>query len=500
MSEPVRTGRRTRLVRGTLGVEIIKAVDSHDTDFADSDQEADLKMINFEEDELIIHYKVKGRRQTVSIWIEYKESEVHEDFYLRFETDRFTPPKVAVLVNSQVMEPGDYTLAWDGRDSSHHQRLLLAGEYLIKTEGRLGRVVIRKNKTLKVAKPHAANYGIDYIRHGSTESTRPEIEYAYDKQESLNDGTAFEPMMRLANFGDEVADELPLYAIMYFSGHSGPMGIALHTVEGGRYDRDHRSGLFISQGTNDGNRAGYIMPMARAHMRDLFLVMCNGCNSATEVKVVQSVLRFFFPGTADGDHGPKTTGALRTFQNVHRMETRDGTKSPELLQWMQIDPTNMNERQLTRAVQLKLRRYFPGPADNDFGPKTETALENYQADNPQLQVTGQIDEPTKSQLRIGSGAGMLPVNFSQGMISRGADISLGFLHSVTWDPSTRWAEMFWDNLVDGQGVNTAATNATAQTDQRYRDEFEFRVYSQQGVSIEETLHPARYGMAAIPEG
>jgi hypothetical protein len=70
---------------------------------------------------------------------------------------------------------------------------------------------------------------------------------------------------------------------------------------------------------------------------------------------------------------------------------------------------------------------------------------------------------------------------------------MGFTHKVGWNAAVDWAKSFWENLANGQGINTAASNAQASVDHRKREQFDYNIYTMEGISKETTLHPARYG-------
>ncbi len=80
---------------------------------------------------------------------------------------------------------------------------------------------------------------------------------------------------------------------------------------------------------------------------------------------------------------------------------------------------------------------------------------------------------------------------------RGADIAIGFEHSIDFKEAETWAKAFVDNLVAGDGVNKAAEKAVAKVDQKKRSQFQFNIYAQEKVSKNTTLHPARFGRTTV---
>jgi peptidoglycan hydrolase-like protein with peptidoglycan-binding domain len=228
--------------------------------------------------------------------------------------------------------------------------------------------------------------------------------------------------------------------------------------------------------------------------KDIFFVMLNSCRAGNEVQMYQDVVHYFNPKGVDGIHGSNTTAALRPFQNLHGIKPVDGSKNPGTLKWFGLSQEK-DEKKQTRIIQEKLTGFFAGKADGTLGTKTKKSIKNYQRAHPKLNVTGKLDEATLNALSIGkkNSGRFLPKNIVDAMGYKGADITMGFTHKVGWNAAVDWAKSFWENLANGQGINTAASNAQASVDHRKREQFDYNIYTMEGISKETTLHPARYG-------
>jgi peptidoglycan hydrolase-like protein with peptidoglycan-binding domain len=479
-------------LKGRVEIVWIKTGDKpNDKECHDSKREVDLKVLNYDKKKLRIHYRVKGRSQKVTLWVEYEKSKVHDDFYNQYRKPSFVPPKIAVFIKQQHKEPGEYDIDWDGRDYTKDKRLILAGKYKVKIKSDEDPETNKDETTLQIAKPNSYNYGIHYYKMKKKKkvwhSTKEEIQHALQKQKTLSDGTGFSRISNLVSTADGALVDWQMASVVLWSGHSNPAAIAFHGEEGVRYKKSDRSGLNITTKKTLAPPNASLYLEEKDALADMFLLVLNGCRTGNEVMGIQWMLAQCFPGPLDGIHGPKTTKGLSHFQKINDLP-KDGKKNSATLKRLGINTNGKSKKSLTREVQKKLRSYYPGKIDSIFGDKTEKALRNYQQDHPDLETTGKPDEPTLKALKLAERK-----NISHAANIKGADITIGFIHKIGFAISTDWGIKLWDNLVSGEGVKKAANNAKAHMDQRQRKELEFNIYTQEGVSFQSTLHPSRYG-------
>ena len=492
-------GLMTRSVAGLVNpVLIVSIKDKLSTEYHAAKTDANVKMLDFLSDQLRIEYRVNSVKQKVNLWVEYESSKIHDDFYKQYKSKTFVPPRVAWLVKDAELEPGDYYIDWDGRDQTRDLRLALTGKYLVKIVG--ARATWKSSHTTKlvVSRPEACGYGIHYKKGRSWESSKDELKHLEKSFEKLKDGTGFDVTTQLDRPAGGAMEDIQSAAVFYFGGHANPFGIVFHGLQGKRYSKRDRS-LMYTFGRGQTHPHASIADAKESAFKDLFLIILNGCKTGNQVSVAQVVFRKFNPGPVDGDHGKKTIAALQWFQKIHALPPADGTKNTFTLQWFNISSEGKSEKALTREVQEKLRSYYAGKTTGKMNSATKKALKNYQTDHPGLKVTGEFDAPTLKALQIGDRQSSLylPLNIADSMGYRGADIAIGFEHSIDFKEAETWAKAFVDNLVAGDGVNKAAEKAVAKVDQKKRSQFQFNIYAQEKVSKNTTLHPARFGRTTV---
>ena len=494
MCNPVHPGKKTKYITEKLGIKIIGVTDEDGTDYMNGKEEVALKVLDYIEKHVVIKFVVTGIKQEIDLGVEYKTSKVHDNFYKQYKKNGFEPPCVARIIQKKMYTPGEYEIKWDGRDDTRDKRLLLAGDYQIKILGRMWVWKLKHKVSLKVANPEVYNYGVHYKKGKHWESSKKDVEYAAKSQKSLKDNTVFTISSQFDRHAKEALEEVKSAAVMYFGGHSGPGALIFHGKEGGQFKKEDRSILHMWGKISEGSNDAVIKNQKKGSFKDLFFVMLNGCRGGNEVEMYQKVVYSFNPKGVDGNHGKNTTAALRIFQNIHGIYPADGSKNPSTLKWFKI-PQEMDEKKQTRAIQKKLTGFFAGKVDGKLGTKTKKSIKNYQRAHPQLNVTGKLDEATFKALNIGARTSgwFIPKNIADAMGYKGADITMGFIHKVGWKTATGWAKSFWENLANGQGINTAASNAQASVDHRKRKHFDYNIYTMEGISKETTLHPARYG-------
>jgi len=102
------------------------------------------------------------------------------------------------------------------------------------------------------------------------------------------------------------------------------------------------------------------------------------------VSTAQNALkaRFYDPGPIDGIFGPKMFKAVKEYQS-HRGLTADGIVGPKT--WAKLDPPTVKKGSKGDAVRMLQQiltdfGYSSDAVDGDFGPKTEKAVKEFQAD------------------------------------------------------------------------------------------------------------------------
>ena len=117
-------------------------------------------------------------------------------------------------------------------------------------------------------------------------------------------------------------------------------------------------------------------------------------STGSDVRRVQRILvmiKLFGWEEIDGIFGPKTTGAVKSFQESKNL-VEDGIVGPATWGAMPKDPntplvSNGHTGPVVKALQQGLHTIAsggsgldPGPIDGTFGPKTEAAVRAYQTD------------------------------------------------------------------------------------------------------------------------
>ena len=348
-------------------------------EFIGSANEMHVKGIDLNHHQLVIRYEVTGCTMQVTLWLEHEPGNtVHAGFYQGYEGEGVSGRRVVTIVNGESRAPGVHEALWDGRDKTAHHRILLDGQYLLKIQG-LHDVTRSDQSTIKLMTPFAYNHGIHY---GGINTTKRECEHASDRQQHLLDGTAYLANTILASTARDAWENMRQGALGIVSGHSNPNTLIFYpeASEPGApvtYRRNRES--IITQGVLAPTYPGFadsvdLFQEPPDALRDMLLSIMAGCRAGNEVLAVQQRLKYLRqnldPGAADGDHGPRTTGALAVWQDWEGLSPADGSKTPETLARLGVDPS-LDEVSQTRAVQTRLRalarRYDPGAEDGRWG-------------------------------------------------------------------------------------------------------------------------------------
>lgn len=451
-------------------------------------------------------YEVKEHTQTVTMWIEYDPGNaVHSSFYGGYAGKGVAPPKVAKLVMGESRDPGKHVAEWDGRDDTDDHRILLEGTYKVKIEGVDSHGKKTDETTIKMPRVGAFNYGIFYFGENKT---KKETDNATARQKSLTDGTAY---TSTAKYDDNGANALSAWqdcGVAYWSGHANAHTIFFESVAGANVvpkpgDKTFLTDLdFPKKSPSDLSNSSSLRGQDPACFRDLLLLVLNGCNTANFTQTLQerlkSISKQLFPGPIDGKHGPKTTAALKFWQEWEGIGLANGQKNPETLSVMKIDPS-LSEEDQTKAVQTKLKTlsksYDPGTVDGKMGQHTQDAIAAYQAEH-NISPSGLPDWDTLRSLRLEGGegdGGHVATDFGQECLNRGLNIVVGFQHKVSFRSAEKWGIAYWDQLATGVGIEDAAAAAKSLVGVPLNKDLDYLVRGREGVDTNCTVHPARYG-------
>jgi peptidoglycan hydrolase-like protein with peptidoglycan-binding domain len=460
-------------------------------------------------DPLQITYEVKTCTMKVTLWVEYDSgNKVHSKFYKPYDGKGVIGKRVAILLQCKTKAPGIYKVKWDGRDNTKDRRILLDGTYTVRIQG-IHAVTKEDKTTIKFQIPFSCNYGIHYHKSKyDLHSTKKEIEYASDKQKKLKDGTGFDASSSVTEPALFAWGIMQVSAVIVAELHSNPFLMAFHSEEskpGKRayYRKSKKSVIssFDPGKTIDADNSVVLPNQSADALRDVFLMIMSGCRTGNEVLAVQgrlkSLSKKFNPGPIDGKHGPKTTAALKAWQQWEKIRPDNGEKNPATLAALKVDPT-LDEKRQTREVQKKLKsfskRYNPGKEDGIWGDKTETALTNYQQDHcPPLDINSLPDKKTLKHLKIDGSKGAVERSLVDAFIRKGCNIVFGFRKKVSFAGAEKWLMNFWKQAAGGSGIDDAASEAKTMCGRRYAKELVYNLKTRDGVDKNATLHPARHG-------
>ena len=461
--------------------------------------------------DLRIRYEVTVCAMSVTLWLEIDGNPIHGDFYKTYEGQGVTGKRVVVVEDGVSRDPGVHEALWDGRDKTVDHRILLDGTYKLRIQG-LHDATPTDESTIRIMPPFSWNFGIHYAG-GNT--TKKEIEHAKAAQTKLSDGTFFSSNATCAELASVAWAEMQSAAAGAISGHSSPTALGFYPEEstpgkpviykGSKCSRilsRSSAGITPQQAAQADLANSVFLPEQPANaLRDVFLIVLAGCKAGNEILLIQTRLKelakAFDPGSVDKKHGPKTTAALQAWQQWEHIEPADGTKNEATLQRMGIDPA-LDEASQTAKVQAHLkalsRRYHPGEPDGAWGPKTETAITNYQQDHsPPLDVTSLPDRATAKHLHPAGSMEGEARNIAEAFIGMGCNIAFGFVKSVSFPGAEKWHINFWDLATQGSGVDDAAAQARVMCGAKHFKELEYSIYHASGVDKNSALHPARHG-------
>lgn len=157
-----------------------------------------------------------------------------------------------------------------------------------------------------------------------------------------------------------------------------------------------------------------------AQQKPMTTQQINQKMSANTIREIQQTLREegFNPGPADGVWGPRTASALEEYQMENNLQptgqphpvtlSRLGVEADAKAQGKMSKQASVDlQKNTIREIQQSLRNegFNPGPADGIWGPRTASALEDFQQEN-NLQPTGQPHPETLNELGVQAEVGM----------------------------------------------------------------------------------------------
>lgn len=127
--------------------------------------------------------------------------------------------------------------------------------------------------------------------------------------------------------------------------------------------------------------------------------------AGTDTRTIQHLLRHHGHGiAADGQFGPATDAAVRSFQSSHGLVV-DGLVGSQTWPYLIVEVRQGVAGEAVRAAQVQLNAYGAGIAvDGQFGPATDAAVRSFQSSHG-LTVDGIVGPRTWQSLVGGNGGG-----------------------------------------------------------------------------------------------
>jgi len=268
-------------------VEVEQVLDKDDNDVTGT--ELDVKQMA----PLTIRYRIKGTDQhvghslTVLEFAADESNEVHTDFY------GGSGAIVSDVVDESpdVLVNGFYGTAWEGRDNTGDDRILLQGVYRLSVDvsieqsGAVLNAITKNPVQLEVLQPHASNYGQLYpIPQYSTRDCSIAATAANGALAYLEDGTSFTALTSAQNFTATSADALNRAAdhdaVFSFSGHGGPGILQFYSDPDPQYDPSNISNLSSNPVIDQsGWPAVYVADLEPGDLGDVYLTVLLSCRS-----------------------------------------------------------------------------------------------------------------------------------------------------------------------------------------------------------------------------
>ncbi|MBI3268940.1 MAG: hypothetical protein HYZ53_07955 [Planctomycetes bacterium] len=237
-----------------------------------------------------VRYRVKNGPARVTIRIEYAEGErANARFYKKLLP---APPTVVILLRGEEKIPGEYQVAWDGRDATSARRLLLGGLFHVVASVDAARPTDpaapattrapESRKAFRVAPPAALCVGPRFppgFLGEAEDDCRPEVQPAQERLSKLKDGSGFRSVREPAATATGVLDQLRRrLSVFVYSGHGGAGKLWFYdNASDAKADDAHASVLTTAALGDQGRSAAAVLPKDGKPFKDVFLVVAGSC-------------------------------------------------------------------------------------------------------------------------------------------------------------------------------------------------------------------------------
>ena len=155
-----------------------------------------------------------------------------------------------------------------------------------------------------------------------------------------------------------------------------------------------RSGYPDRYDENEGKAKQLMAEVSDAPMPDPEWPVIKDGSAGGDVSTAQYLLTKHGEKTdADGEFGPKTTSSVKAFQKAKKLEV-DGVVGPKTWAKLIVNVASGDSGSAVKALQTQLKSHGASiEVDGEFGPKTESALKDFQK-RAELEQTGKTNKDT----------------------------------------------------------------------------------------------------------